>query len=471
MLVAIVGFFILAMFFTLKAHPQQGMDLTATVSAIQPTPTSTASPVVDVGATATELWYKENPLAQHPFTETVGPSPTATATPLARGIRPPACTFPLAQITPVESKPEKYVFSQPKILRNALPGNLYDSFGWMPDNQQIFVIEDLRGDYVQTNDNDIANTIYLYTPATGKVKVYANAVLKILEPLWSVSRSNAIVYPAMMFFDIDRKAGTYKLDRQIRVSYGTTDQDQILVHNLSELVLAVKPDGSTLIYLADKKILGWDQSLNAIPSVPFDLTHWDYATSKRNNQPVLYQTAWQPNSSNVLLYSAGYTGDGGYTFILDTDTGSICELEIDGWAKSARWSSDGRYLALHRSITYGYTDFPADMMIVLDTLTGKLSVVYFIPKEKKERFSIIDFAWAPDNRHLLALRQDVKSLPRLYLADFISGQSVNILPGSNLYATRPDTLAWSPDGSKLVFRCPTKLIDRICFVSVQRTGK
>jgi hypothetical protein len=34
-----------------------------------------------------------------------------------------------------------------------------------------------------------------------------------------------------------------------------------------------------------------------------------------------------------------------------------------------------------------------------------------------------------------------------------------------------NNLAWSPDGSKLLIRCPTMEEDRVCFISIQRTAQ
>lgn len=214
--------------------------------------------------------------------------------------------------------------------------------------------------------------------------------------------------------------------------------------------------------------------MQAIPSVPFDPTQWDYAKSRRNALPVSYKMVWQPG----FLYNNGSINEmGGYTFILDADTGRVCKLNFGGWADRAQWSSDGRYLAIVRLVDYSFPIGSSDLT-VLDTTTGKLYTIGVIPQGGEHY--VHDFAWAPDNRHLLVLGSVPPSQDAghgatlhhaLYLVDFVSGQSDQILPEYKMFfadGAPMNNFAWSPDGSKLLIRCPY-LADRICLISVQAT--
>ena len=204
--------------------------------------------------------------------------------------------------------------------------------------------------------------------------------------------------------------------------------------------------------------------------------------TRRNSDPVSFETAWQPDTSLIFLYSTGGgVLGGGYTFISDTDTGRVCELNLGGWADRARWSSDGRYLAIDRDATYvGLTN--STDLIVLDTETGNLRTIEIAPQDVS-RYYVSDFVWAPDNRHFLAL-EDIPSIydsyhaetvhHELYYVNFVSGQSVNLFPEFKSFfgdGAPMNNFAWSPDGSKLLIRCPTNTADRICFISVQQTGQ
>jgi hypothetical protein len=194
--------------------------------------------------------------------------------------------------------------------------------------------------------------------------------------------------------------------------------------------------------------------------------------------------AWQPGTSLVFLYSwAGITSsDGGYTFILDTATGHICELNFGGWADSAHWSSDGRYLAIARAKSYTGLSDTIDL-VVLDSVTGNLRTVGAVLPDVKGKHNVIDFTWTPDNLHLLIL-QDVPSTydpyrgetfhHELYLVDLTSDQSIHLFPEFKSFAANIPPLnsfMWSPDNSKLLVRCPLMKplseIDRFCLISVQ----
>jgi len=109
----------------------------------------------------------------------------------------------------------------------------------------------------------------------------------------------------------------------------------------------------------------------------------------------------------------------------------------------ARWSPNGRYLAIVRGWGYSpHGDFSD--LDVLDTLTGKQYIQAFSPDVKGMHF-VTDIAWAPDNYHLVAIGQ-VSAFPhcaskcmedvnRLYLVDFISGKADLLFPHSNFPAT------------------------------------
>jgi Tol biopolymer transport system component len=187
--------------------------------------------------------------------------------------------------------------------------------------------------------------------------------------------------------------------------------------------------------------------------------------------------AWQPNTSLVFLYSDGSGLEmGGYTFILNVSTGQICELDLGGWAANAHWSSDGRYLAIIKATEYTSPVNVLDMAI-LDTVTGELFTNGVIPQATEGERYVYDFTWAPDNRHLLAVgstssqnNQNDNGVHELYLLDFMSSEVVSILPEYSKFFS--SGLAWSPDGSRLIIRCPIPTKgDRVCLISIQEAGK
>jgi hypothetical protein len=402
------------------------------------------------------------------------PSASSSVSVKSNGKEPPACTFPLTQITTTKPMPENYTFSQPQAVLTAPQGNLYHIAEWLPDNQQVLMTEDLNNSNTPENQINPEN-IELFNPVTGDVKVYATRLSTHEPPSWD-SALNAVLYPVMNYYDIDKKNGTYKFNRQLWVSYGNSKALQMFSDKLSQLPFATKPNGGETIYLTDSQISKLDKSLKGLPSLPFDPSNWDYATRRRNKDSVSYMMAWQPGTSLVFLYSEGAMGGGGYTFILNVDRGDVCELNLGGWAQSARWSSDGRYLAFIRSTTYAFPFYSSDLTI-LDTITGNLTVLNVIDPKVEGSHLVDALAWAPDNRHLLAIGDiytspDTQDKTDLYLVDFVSGQSVNVEPDhSGFVFSEDNNFAWSPDGSKVIIHCPSKTVDQLCLISVQQTGK
>jgi len=397
------------------------------------------------------------------------PTPTAlpnlAAAVVANGQEPPACSFPLAQIKTSPSAPQNYTFSEPQVVLTAPKGNRYNIAQWLPDDQQVLMTEELRSSvpYGQV----APESIELYNPETGKTKVVATRPISNELPAW-LPQLNAVIYPAAIYQGKDQKTNASIFSHQVWISYGDPAGAQKLADNLPQLPMAVKPDGSQTLYFSEKQLSKRNGSMQAISSAPsFDSTQWDYGgKGPRDNTPVSYEMAWQPGTSLIFLYSDAALDKGGYTFILNADTGRVCELNFGGWASSvAHWSSDGRYLAIIR--------FPTLDLIVLDTITGKLTTLNIIPQEMTGAHYVLDFVWAPDNQHLLAigdidLGRGTQEKINLYLVDLLSGQSVNIFPAYWLYTNTPPSMAWSPDGSKLVIRCPTDIVDQICFIQVHK---
>jgi Tol biopolymer transport system component len=399
-------------------------------------------------------------------------SPTATST-----LTPPQCTFPLAQITTEESMPERYTFSEPQVLLTA-PVKIYNIIEWLPNNQQVLITVDQYSTREKENDKFLRQSIELYDPETNASQVYAIRHYVEEPPSWQPV-SNAVVYPEMNFMGIDENTRNRKFTRQVWVSYGNPNSSQMLADNLPQFPVVVKPDGSETVYLSDKRISKRDGSLSALSSVPFDLIQWNYRQAGSDEFPVPYKMAWQPGTSLIFLYSnGGMEKGGGYTFILDSNTGRICELNLGGWAVKARWSSDGHYLAIIRA---EISAFPVNLIdiVVLDTATGNLYTAGVTPQEMEGKHFVDDFIWAPDNRHLLAVASIIpfqgnrqEGISGIYLVDFVSAKSDRLLPAYTFYASMGDNnLAWSPDGSKLLIRCPTMKEERVCFVSVQRMGQ
>jgi hypothetical protein len=467
---------------TRQSLQRAGETVSPSPSAV--TPTVTAS-LHDLRITATHIaLLPKFPTIPPPPAKTVTPtmivSPTATST-----LQPPACSFPLANVKYLESKPEEYTFSEPQVVLTAPEGNPLNVAQWLPDNQQILMTEELRNQYVESNDTLIQQSISLYNIETGESKLYAMDASKYEPPIWSPDM-NGVVYSFANYTHIDKKNASYKFTRQLRVSYGDLNATQLLADNLSWFPLTMQPGGSEILYFSEKQVSKLDKSLKKLASASFDPAQWDYAKERRNDEPVYFQMAWQPGTPLVFLYSgAGLSSGGGYTFIFDTTSGSICELNLGGWAYIAHWSMDGRYLAIERENGYSFP-VPSNDFVILDTLTGSLRTVDIVSQDV-EKHHATDFTWTPDNLHLLVL-EDIPSTydpnnfetihHELYFVDLTTGQSTPLFPEFKSFlaggSRGMNTFAWSPDGSKLLVRCPSltgRTTDRFCLISVQKIGQ
>jgi hypothetical protein len=402
---------------------------------------------------------------------------TVTPAPVAQGKQPPACTFPLSNITLAESIAEDYSFSAPQVVLSVSKGEIYNVIDWLPDNQQALMTHDLRNNVQNESDQLLHQTIELYNPITGKSKVYAIRHYDEALPYWQPTL-NAVIYPELNYFGIDISTNQLKYTRQIWISQGSPQTVQKLADNLTQSPFAVRPDGKSLIFQSNSSISRMDNNLKSKGNLSVDLNQWDYRTLNRNQTSVTFEMAWQPGTASVFLYSDGSVRfGGGYTYILNTDTGSVCELNLNGWAIKAHWSSDGRYLAIIRSnISAEAVD--STELEILDSITGTIVKVEVTPNAVVGEHSVDDFVWAPDNHHLVAFGSVFPSQdpsqhnlirPGLYLVDFISNQSNQLFSDYSSFfsdALPWNNLAWSPDGSKLLIRCPTNEIDRFCLISV-----
>jgi len=410
--------------------------------------------------------------AQNTVTPTILPAtpPSTPAALRAAAQQPPPCTFPLAQTTTVESTPEEYVFSEPQVVLTAGAGDATIVIvEWLPDNQRVLITQEFRGNSQQN--------IELFNPQTGERQVYATRQRIDQPPSW-LPELNAVIYPAVYILKDDKINHRYEFTRQVLISRGNPKNTQLIADNLTDFSIAVKPGNSQVVYLSDKHLSKRNGALEALQPVVVDLNHWNYRQMGMGVTPS-YDLAWRPGSSQIFFYSDGNTG--GYTFLLDANTGDVCELNFDGWAGVGRWSSDGRYLAITRatdSIPINSSD-----LAVLDTATGNIYAMQLAPQELHGRHYVEDFVWAPDNIHLVAIGSILPFPPTgrlydkdifsgLYLVDFAAGQSVHLLSEHKFFTDWPGTnLAWSPDGSKLLIGCTANDNLRLCLIPVHRTGK
>lgn len=380
----------------------------------------------------------------------ISPPPRATPTPPGATSTPiPRCTFGSGLAPEVSSGPslDAYVFSEPRVaLTNAPALGIVD---WLPDSQRLLITRGISG----TN----RQTIETVDIRTGETRVYAKRRSAGQKPVWATT--------------LDGIAYTTVVDGQVelRFSQGDPELTQWQADGLASTFLATDPSGQWLLYLLDGKR---PQLLNlttkATQSVGVDLSQWEYSTPLQQAPPTIYQMAWRPGTSQVAFHNNVYF------FLVDVESGQSCEVDlgweggVPSWAVVARWSPDGRYLAMLTTTgvpPVGFVD-----LSILDTATGELRSMHPEVYINPGQYYVTEIAWAP-NSHVVAILAAVEekegALYRgLYLVEVATGRNRRMLPQTRIVFPGGNAgwnLAWSPDGSYLAVTC---LYDPLCLIEV-----
>jgi len=404
------------------------------------------------------------------------PPPTETpyASPTPMGKRPPQCTFPLPQTTFEEPIPQEYAFSEPKVVLTS--NTTIGIVEWLPDSQRVLITKDFQDENRQT--------IEVFNPMTGERQVYAERTRIDSPPVWS-EELNAVIYPDSQVLKVTRRSGTLPLiefRRQLWLSQGNPQnaqsiEDVLLTSNfLSYISVGLEPQTRNILYFIpdEKGFIKQNRLSGEKQLLALNLAQWEYRSNGRTF-PIPYSMAWRPNTTQVFLYTLGDVG--GYTFLLNIANEQLCEIDFGGWADIARWSPNGRYLAIIR--TWGSRPVNRSDLAVLDTKTGELYTSQIIPDGMEGLHFVNDVAWAPDNQHLAAITQTLVrdqatqkyyKLSNLYYIDFLYDKVVQIPSSENLGAgLGVPNLIWAGNGSQLLIKCPTDQMDRVCLFTVQES--
>ncbi len=193
------------------------------------------------------------------------------------------------------------------------------------------------------------------------------------------------------------------------------------------------------------------------PPGPLSVCAWKYdtAVSPDGKWQVVY------NCEHFLLVSA----EDGTVRQLDLGTEIIEGRPFPRWALDARWSQDGRQLAI--ASTFGDFLPRITQLLILDPWVEKVREIECPPGILSE----VD--WAPEGRHILVSGLEATGegtfSPRMWLVDVKMGRVRNLaLPVARSEDPRGGT-AWSPDGKSLLFYCrPTSASGSVlCLSSVE----
>jgi len=393
-----------------------------------------------------------------PYPPPITPSgPPATPTLAPEQI--PICIFP-ARMAPAElaTSLDTYKLSQPQVVLTHT--SAIEIADWLPNNQQLLITKDIPG----TN----RQVIELFDTQTGKESVYAERHSINTPPVWLSA------YKSVAFIDSTMEEGW-----ALRLSHSPGESVEALQTHLASPYLAANSTGDKVSFLL------WGQS--ARPAVfdlrekkiqPFDIQLPFAPRRKSLDAPLapeeFYRVAWEPRGTRIAFYNQ--TG----LYLLDLTTGQACRMELglagigkraSRWAYLAKWSPNGRYLAM--ITTSGRLPLEFSELTLLDTMTGDLHTIQpkrYLPSGK---YYVLDIDWAPDSttiaeRVAIAIKEGV-AYDGVYLVSSRDNRQKRQLSELTFAgASAGVSLSWSPAGEYLILNCPTSNEGRLCQITVTK---
>lgn len=382
-----------------------------------------------------------------------------TSTPVPTQLLLPACQF---NGTALAEEPapalEAYVFSEPRVVLTHTSGIAVAE--WSEDSQQILLTLAIP--------NSLKEKIDVYNVQSGKLQPYGEwqgfSTIFNPMPVWLNSQQS------VAFVDESDKPWS------LHISRGGNAPVEKPVAGLSSRYLGVSPDGQQVAFLP--------KTPGKQPEV------WQGAQAKRQVLAVTlpvepdqslplgigtYHIAWQPNGNRIAFFNnAGF-------FLTDAGRHTLCEIDLGTamggefnkrWALVAKWSPDGRYLAL--LTTVGEPIVPFIDLTLIDMSTGQLR------RLNLGHQSLHAIAWAPNYHDLVVVAPPPQHEPELahlntvYLVDATTGNSRQVLTEyqSKFIFSGTGNVVWSPDGQEIAFVCPyftspTVIQGRLCLVPVE----
>ena len=406
---------------------------------------------------------------QPPYPPPASPTPPAPpATPTVAPIPVPRCTF-AARPAPAEPGPplEAYRFSEPQVVLTHT--SAIGIAGWLPDGERLLITRLIPGqprEYVE-----------VFNTRTGQLQRYGERHSLPGKPVWLAA------HQAVAFADVAS-------DNQVvlRISRGEAAPVETPVAGLAASFLEASPDGRQVVFFpldAQNRPEALDVAQTKRQTFPgtLPLTSWqELSALSQQYGPEPYRATWSPLGNQLAFYN-----DTGF-YLVDGPSGQICEVDLgfeEGetrygkrWAFVARWSPNGRYLAMLTTLgdaPVGFSD-----LTILDTSTGELRSTHPERYIEPGRYYVTDLSWAPNSRDL-AILVTVKvdeigaSFDELYLAEIMSGEFRPLLSGWDFGRPWGGSLAWSYDGLQLAVLCPRPLQttpptaeNRLCIIPIDR---
>ena len=386
-------------------------------------------------------------------------TPTAVS-PMLKGKRPPKCVFSLPSFThrpepPASSpSPEALTFSEPQVVLTHT--SAIGIAGWLPDGQRLLITKELPG----TN----RQAIEIFNTRTREEFVYAERHSLTSPPVWLASQES-----------VGFVESTLEKGDALRLSHNREGPVETLRTHLASSYLAVDSTGEKVAFLLQDQ--GARPAVMDLLGRGVQLFNVELPLSSIRTFESIYHAAWRPRGNEIAFYN-----DSGL-YLLDTVSGQACEVALGlaglgergpRWAYLAKWSPNGRYLAM--ITTSGRFPLEFSELTILDTVTGDLHTVQPERHLHSGKYYVLDIDWAPDSttiaaRVAVAMKEGVV-YDGLYVMSTRGAQQERQLPELTFTgASAGLSLSWSPNGKYLALNCPTSNEGQLCQIAVTRRGE
>ena len=390
---------------------------------------------------------------QPPYPPPATPTPVSPpATPTVAPTPIPRCTFaarpaPAEPATPLEA----YQFSEPRVVLTHT--SAIGIAGWLPDGQRLLITKEIPG----TN----RQAIEIFNTRTRGEFVYAERYSLTSPPVWLPSQESVV------FMDSTMEEG-----EALRLSHNPGGTAETLRTHLASSYLAVDSTGKKIAFLLRDQ--GARPAVMDLLGRGVQLFNVELPLSSIGTFESIYHAAWSPRGNEVAFYN-----DSGF-YLLDTVSGQACQVALGlaglgerglRWAYLAKWSPNGRYLAM--ITTSGRFPLEFSELTILNTVTGDLRAVQPERHLPSGKYYVLDIDWAPDNTTIAArvavtMKEGVV-YDGLYLMSARGVRQERQLPELTFTgASAGLSLSWSPDGKYLALNCPTSNEGRLCQIAVTK---
>jgi hypothetical protein len=335
---------------------------------------------------------------------------------------------------------EDYVFGPPQVVLTYTSG--IGIANWLPDSESLLI--------ARVIPNTPRETIDTFNVRTAELRQYGERISGDIKPIW---------------LDTPHKVAFADLsDQQYDLwisGYGNARARQPVFRNV-EYPLAGGGNTVVIVPRHQRQLVLIDSAGQVRGPLPIDLAAYGFAP---DNTLTYFRVAWSPVGTRLAIYDV-------HLFVMvNVQTGQVQELDLGDrpeygklWAFHARWSPDGRYLAL--LTVAGLPIFRFVDLAILDTTTGTLQKV-----DLGLRYAT-EVAWAPNSRHLavraVVFQQEGRNREGLYLVDVVTGATRRMLQDALFGGSHTWTwnLDWSPDGNTIVTGCAVVTEGRLCLIPV-----